>query len=260
MGYLNHCSNCVLDGTVEDISFDENGLCNYCQEYSEKQKKNIFSETALRLLVANLRKKKGKYDCIVGISGGLDSSFLLHTVKELGLRPLAVHCDSGWNSESATANIETLTKKLDVDLHTFVVNWQEFKELQRAYLRSGVIDLEFPTDHIYIAALFSVAEKMKIKTIFTGNNLWSEGIMPACWIHNKGDTLNMTDIYRRNGQKPLKLLPLMSLKRAAKSLYTNTTGKNIPPNMARLFLPASTTVTFYRDVLTSTFERHIFLH
>jgi N-acetyl sugar amidotransferase len=214
MVYSNQCTNCVLDGTVEDISFNENGICNYCEEYVEKQGKHLVNGNGLNALISRVKKARGEYNCIVGISGGLDSSYLLHFVKESGLNPLAVHCDSGWNSETASENIHIMTKQLDVDLYTFVINWEEFKELQKAYLRAGVIDLEFPTDHVYVAALFSVAKKYNIKTIFTGNNLWSEGVMPNCWIHNKGDTLNMLDIYRRNsGGRRLDSIPVITILR-----------------------------------------------
>ena len=214
MNFINQCENCILDNTVEDISFNEKGVCNYCEGYHDRKSKHSYSKADLEALVQRVKKPDQKYDCIVGISGGLDSSYLLHKAKQLGLNPLAVHCDSGWNSETASHNIEILTKKLNVDLYTYVVDWDEFKSLQKACLKAGVIDLEFPTDHVYLAALFFAADKYNIKTIFTGNNLWSEGIMPDCWIHNKGDSLNMTDIYKKQSKlKVLRHLPVLGLKR-----------------------------------------------
>lgn len=206
------CNTCVLDDTVPGITFDSNGNCNYCSDYLIR-KSNIFkSEKELHILLDKLQLKKKKYNCIVGISGGLDSSFLLYKCVKLGLTPLAVHVDTGWNTERAVQNIESLTRELNVDLETFVLDWEQFKQVQIAFLRSGVVDIEIPTDHYYLAALYKTASQHNIKYIFTGNNFSSEGIMPEGWTHNKGDTLNMIDIYKKFGNgSSIANLPTLTL-------------------------------------------------
>lgn len=206
------CKRCVLDNTVSEIQFDENGFCNYCTEYLSRKHAILKGSDELNKVLAKLKVSKKKYSCIVGVSGGLNSSFLLYKSVTLGLNPLAIHIDTGWNTEVSVNNIETLTKKLNVDLKTFVLDWEQFKKLQISYLKAGVIDVEFPTDHYYLSALYKMADDLNIKYILTGNNYISEWIMPSCWIHNKGDTLNMLDIYKNFGDKtPLNNLPTMSL-------------------------------------------------
>jgi N-acetyl sugar amidotransferase len=211
------CKRCVLDSSVAEIHFYENGYCNYCSDYLARKPFILKGTAELKELTAKLRAPKKKYACIVGVSGGLDSSFLLYKAVELGLNPLAVHIDTGWNTEISAGNIQTMTKELKVDLKTIVLDWDLFKKLQIAYLKAGVIDVEFPTDHYYLSALYKAATDLDIKYILTGNNYASEGIMPSSWIHNKGDTLNMLDIYRKFGDgTPLKKLPTMTL---AKRFY-----------------------------------------
>jgi N-acetyl sugar amidotransferase len=206
------CKRCVLDSTVYDIQFDENGFCNYCNDYLSKKNSILKGSDELNKVLEKLKSSNRKHYCIVGVSGGLDSSFLLYKAVELGLNPLAVHIDTGWNTEVSANNIETLTKKLDVDLRTFVLDWEQFKKLQISYLKAGVIDVEFPTDHYYQSALYKMANDLNIRYILTGHNYISEGIMPLCWIHNKGDTLNMLDIYKKFGDNtPLNNLPTMTL-------------------------------------------------
>jgi N-acetyl sugar amidotransferase len=211
------CKRCVLDSTVSEIEFDKSGYCNYCTEYLSRKDSILKGPKELNKMLAKFRTSKARYSCIVGISGGLDSSFLLYIAVKLGLNPLAVHIDTGWNTEISVCNIESLTKKLKVDLKTFVLDWEQFKKLQISYLKAGVIDVEFPTDHYYLAALYKMANESNIKYILTGNNYISEGIMPSCWIHNKGDTLNMLDIHKTFGNHaPLNNLPTMTL---AKRFY-----------------------------------------
>jgi N-acetyl sugar amidotransferase len=208
------CKRCVLDDSVSDIKFDENGFCNYCTEYLLKSKSILKNTEELSKILLKLKSTNSKYNCIVGISGGLDSSFLLYKAVELGLNPLAVHIDTGWNTEVSNQNIKAVTVQLNINLKTVVLDWEQFKQLQISYLKAGVIDLEFPTDHYYLSALYKVASDLNIKYILTGNNYVSEGIMPSCWIHNKGDTLNMLDIYKKFGNKtPLNNLPTLTLGR-----------------------------------------------
>lgn len=208
------CNRCVLDDTVPDISYDQQGVCNYCTDYLKKRSFILRNGNELHDLLIRIKKRNTRYDCIVGISGGLDSSFLLYTAVELGLRPLAVHVDTGWNTETAVKNIESLTKCLGVDLKTFVLDWEQFKQVQISFLRSGVVDIEIPTDHYYLAALYKTASELNIKYLLTGNNFSSEGIMPSGWMHNKGDTLNMVDIYRKFGNRTaINKLPTLTLTR-----------------------------------------------
>lgn len=206
------CTRCILDDSVADIRFDEHGVCNYCTAHISKKHSVLKNESQLNALLKKLKPAGSKNHCIVGVSGGLDSSFLLYKAVTLGLNPIAVHVDTGWNTETSVYNIETLTRKLNVKLETLVLNWEQFSDLQLAYLKAGVIDMEFPTDHYYLAALYKMASKLGVRYILTGNNYTSEGIMPDCWIHNKGDTTNMLDIYKKFGSgRSLNRLPTMTL-------------------------------------------------
>ena len=158
------CSKCVMDSSDTDIYFDKNGVCNYCHQYEENKDKYIIElvEERNHVLERNVEniKRAGankKYDCVIGLSGGVDSSYLAVKVKDFGLRPLAVHLDNGWNSELAVNNIENLVKKLDLDLYSYVVDWDEFCNIQRSYLKASVVDIEVVTDHAITAALYKVA-------------------------------------------------------------------------------------------------------
>ncbi|MCC6369729.1 MAG: N-acetyl sugar amidotransferase [Bacteroidia bacterium] len=201
-----------MDSSVIDIRFDKNGVCNYCTEYLAKKPNVLPQKNQLDIVLKKLSVKKNKGRCIVGVSGGLDSSYLLYKCVALGLNPIAVHIDTGWNTETSAHNLESLTQQLGVPLKTYVLNWNEFRKLQVAYLKAGVIDVEFPTDHYYVAGLYKMADELNIRYILTGNNFISEGIMPECWIHNKGDTANMLDIYKKHDDGTrLNRLPTMTL-------------------------------------------------
>ncbi len=172
------CSNCILDSTEPSIKFDEKGVCNFCNDYFEIQKQSfhvLTSEEKLEKLnkIVELIKKEGKgkdYDCIIGLSGGVDSSYVAYVVKNLGLRPLAVHLDNGWDAELAVKNIENICTKLDIDLYTHVINWEEFKDLQLSFLNASVANAEAPTDHAIFASLFNLTRKYRIKWIIDGVN------------------------------------------------------------------------------------------
>ena len=215
------CKRCIMDTSAADIVFDSNGFCNFCTDsinFMNQAKTDAKTrDTNLHHLIELLKQEgKGKdYDCIVGVSGGLDSSYVLYKAKEFGLRPLAVHLDNNWNSELAVNNIERLVKHLNVDLITHVIDWQEFKELQIAFFKSNVIDIEMLTDHALIALLYQCAVKFDCKYLLAGTNTASEGMtFPKEWNHFKIDLPNILDIYRRfgNGTK-LRTFPMMSLKR-----------------------------------------------
>lgn len=213
------CSISVMD-TISDpnISFDEKGVCNYHQEYLQKEKEQVFfgkeAEEKLAAIVEKIKAagKGHKYDCITGVSGGVDSTYLCLTAKRLGLNPLIVHFDNGWNSELAVKNIENIISKLGFDLYTFVVDWNEFKDLQLAYLKASVVDIEAITDHAIIGTLYRLAAEKDIKYVLSGYNIVTEGVLPSHWVWSKTDHANIKDIHKKFGTVPLKTFPLFTAK------------------------------------------------
>jgi N-acetyl sugar amidotransferase len=213
------CKKCVLDTTAVYIKFDEEGICDSCRTYERMAAKyiDIAPEIKKRELdfIVNKIKRRGKkhtYDCILGLSGGVDSSYLAFFAKQLGLRPLIVHFDNGWNSEMAVKNIENIVSKMNYDLNTYVINWDEFKELQLAYLKSSVVDTEVPTDYLIFAVLNKLAAKFNIKYILSGYNFSTEFGMPKGWnISNKFDTVNLNNIYKKYGRIKLRNFPKFGL-------------------------------------------------
>jgi N-acetyl sugar amidotransferase len=209
-----------MDSTAAAIYFDEKGICNYCYAY-ENLRATIDVDPAtkqaqLTRLVEKIKSEgKGKkYDCIIGVSGGVDSSWVLLKAVELGLRPLAVHMDNGWNSELAQQNIEQLVKGLNVDLYTHVLDWDEFRDLQESFFNSDVIDLELLTDNFLVSLNFEQAHKWKTKFILSGSNTVTEGIpMPTNWAAvNKYDKKNILNIWKQKGKGyPLKSISIFSL-------------------------------------------------
>ena len=159
------CKNCIMDTSDPEIIFDEDGVCNYCRSY--KDRKRIFTieeeEKPARLqTLIDFCKKKGqgkKYDCIIGVSGGVDSTYVAYKVKEIGLRPLAVHLDNGWDAELAVSNIHNVLKKLEIELYTHVLDWEEFRSLQVAFLKASTPDSEIPSDHAIVALMKFIAAK-----------------------------------------------------------------------------------------------------
>ena len=199
------CSRCLLDNTdTKFIDFDKAGVCNYCLSYDEQlavlgplsQRGNWLASKVEEI------KKKGKnkpYDCILGISGGLDSSYMALWAKKVGLRPLLVHMDNGWNNELAVQNIASICEILNFDLNTEVLNWEEFKDLQLAYLRASVIDIEVLTDHAIAATIYKLAQKYDITYTLNGFNLATEAVMPRGWTYKKQDFSNIKDIALKYG-------------------------------------------------------------
>jgi len=210
------CTNCILD-TKDDpsITFDKDGVCNYCINYKDKYVKHALTDAEksqkLKSLLSEIKEaaKGRKYDCIMGLSGGVDSSYLCLLAKQLGLNPLLVHFDNGWNSELAVKNIEGIIHKTGFDLFTYVVDWEEFKDLQLAYIKAGVLDWEIPTDHGFYACLYEQAYKHGIKYILTGHNYQTEAILPNTMRWSKMDVANIKDIYARYGTRKLKTFPLL---------------------------------------------------
>lgn len=210
------CVKCVMDTSDPLIEFDEHGVCSHCRMY-EAYVANLGTEdqckTRLEALVTHLRKAgKGKdYDCIMGLSGGVDSSYLAwFAVKRLGLRPLVVHVDTGWNSELAVSNIQNIVQRLGLDLHTLVIDWNEIKDLQQAYFRSGVANLDVPQDHAFIASLYKEAKKFGIKDILNGGNMQTESILPTAWGYDASDPKSLLSIHRAYGKDRLKSYPIHS--------------------------------------------------
>jgi N-acetyl sugar amidotransferase len=204
------CTRCVMDTTDPEISFDQAGVCNHCREFDLVTTKSWFPNQddngRLHQIVERVKREgaKNEYDCILGLSGGADSSYLALKVKELGLRPLAVHVDGGWNSELAVKNIESVVRYCDFDLHTHVMNWEDMKQLQLAYLRSGVSNQDVPQDHAFFANLYHYAIENKIKYVLSGGNIATEAIFPKAWQHGAMDATNLKAIFARFGEGQLQ--------------------------------------------------------
>jgi N-acetyl sugar amidotransferase len=199
-----------MDSTALGFEIIENDGCNYCKSFSSELE---LEYKDINYLLDTIKRgaRKNKYDCIIGISGGLDSSYLLVKAKELGLNPLAVHMDNGWNSELAQSNISNLVKKLDVDLYTHVLDWQVFKKMQLAFLKADVIDIELLYDNAMLAVLYDQAAKNNIKYIIAGTNHKMEGLrMPLNWVWYKFDGQMIKSICDKFNT-PYKGFPMMTL-------------------------------------------------
>lgn len=209
------CTRCLMDTTASDITFDVNGVCNYCTEFLERSghiihESPVAKETRLHELVEKVKYSgRGKpYDCIVGVSGGVDSSWTLVEVKRLGLRPLAVHMDNGWNSELAQNNIANVIRGLSVDLYTHVIDWDEYRELMQAFFDADVIDVELLYDNAMLAVNYQQASKYGLKYILAGTNQATEGMrMPKEWSWFKYDKRNIIALAKRHGIRGINTFP-----------------------------------------------------
>ena len=198
------CTRCICNTTIPGIVFDVNGVCNFCHEHDERDftyPLNTNGKRTLDMFIKSMKKsgKGNMYDCIIGVSGGTDSTYCLYLAKQWGLRPLAVHFDNGWNSEIAVSNINKATRYFDIDLHTWVTDWEEFRDLQIAFLRASVPEADMPTDIAYLAALYKTAVQEKIRYIITGSNFRTEGKQPLSWSY--GDGKYILSVYRKFGKK-----------------------------------------------------------
>jgi N-acetyl sugar amidotransferase len=218
-----------MDTTEPDIRFDENGVCHHCKEYDRKARRDLYTgeeaERRLTALVDKIKKRgeKQEYDCVLGVSGGADSTYAAYIARRHGLRLLAVHLDNGWDSELAVSNIERTLKKLDIDLYTYVVDWDEFRDLQLAYLRASVVDIEVVTDQAIRAALFDTASARGIRYVMTGANVATEGGMTVLsWGHYKNDLTNLKAIHKQFGTRELRSYPTMSLLKEAHYRYVKS--------------------------------------
>lgn len=205
------CKRCLLDTTVQSIRFDEEGICNFCHSHDSflsyySQEEPIRNEKFETLLSQIRNSGRGKkYDCIVGISGGTDSTYTLYMAVKSGLRPLAVYFDNGWSTETSVQNIKNATKKLNVDLYTYVVDWEEFKELQKAFLRASVPCVEVPTDIAIVGVLYKLAQKEKVNFILSGTSFITEGTMPKEWSYPDGTYIK--SVNKMYGKSSLKTHP-----------------------------------------------------
>lgn len=216
---LRMCTNCVMDTSDSRITFDENGVCDHCNTFYTKTLPSWDTgEKGLQDLqkIVNKIKDEGKgkdFDCIIGMSGGVDSSYLVYVAKEkLGLRPLVFHVDAGWNSQIAVNNIERIVDNLGLDLYTEVIDWEEMKDLQLSYFKAGVPHIDTPQDHAFFATMYNFASKYKVKYILTGANYSTECVRnPIEWMYYQSDLIQLKDIQKKFGTKELKKFPLTSI-------------------------------------------------
>lgn len=210
------CTYCVMDTSDPAIAFDDQGRCNHCRDFDRLVGTVWFpNEEGTRRLESLIegikREGRGKdYDCVLGLSGGIDSSYLALKAHEWGLRPLVVHVDAGWNSELAVQNIERIVKHCGYELHTHVVNWEDMRELQLSFLRAAVSNQDVPQDHAFFAGLYHFATKNGVRYVLNGGNIATEGIFPRAWHGAAMDATNLKAIHRRYGTRPLTDYPLIS--------------------------------------------------
>lgn len=203
------CSRCVMDTSDHEITFDDVGICNHCLEFDSITVKRWFpndeGQVRLKAVFDQIRQygRKREYDCIIGLSGGVDSSYLALLMKDCGLRPLVVHVDAGWNSELAVFNIEQIVKHCGYDLYTHVMDWPEIKDLQLAYLKAGVANQDVVQDHAFFATLYHYAVQNDIKYVISGGNIATESVFPVSWHHSAMDAISLRAIHKRFGDRPL---------------------------------------------------------
>lgn len=213
------CTNCVMDTSDSMIEFDEHGVCDHCRGFYRDILPNWHTgESGRRELMRTVEKIKeagrGKeFDCIMGMSGGIDSSYLTYIAKEeFDLRPLVFHVDAGWNSQIAVNNIEKLVDGLGLDLYTEVIDWGEMRDLQLAFFKSGVPHIDVPQDHAFFATMYDFAAKYRVKYILTGANYSTECVRnPKEWMYFQSDLSQLKDIHRQFGKRPLKSYPMTSV-------------------------------------------------
>jgi len=207
------CTRCVMDTSDPDISFDAQGRCNHCTDYSDRIAELAYrgpeSDRRMDALVERIRSagRGREYDCVLGISGGVDSCYVAHVLKQRGLRPLAVHMDNGWNSDIAVKNIKRVAQRLGIDYQSYVVDWEEFRDLELAFLKASVPEIETPTDMAIPGALHQVAAEHGVRYVISGGNYVTEGILPAAWHYNAKDLRFLKAVHRRFGTGKLRAFP-----------------------------------------------------
>lgn len=222
-----------MDESAEDITFGSDGKCNYCSDFNTLHANSILhpspkihNEQRLSKLVEKIKHEgKGKkYDCIVGVSGGVDSSWVLVKAVQLGLKPLAVHMDNGWNSNAAVSNIGNLISDLGVDLFTYVIEWDEYRALMQAFFAADVVDVELLYDNALHEVCYSQAKRFQVKYVLSGSNVATEGFrLPPGWsAENKWDGRNIQDIAMKKGSVKLKSFPLFTSWKWLKYSFLNS--------------------------------------
>jgi N-acetyl sugar amidotransferase len=207
------CVRCVMDTTDPEIQFDSNGVCNNCIEFLKKREEvkanKKYGSEHLAKIVEKIKSsgRQRKYDVLLGISGGVDSCYVAYLLKQLGLRVLLLHLDNGWNSNYATQNIRNAARIFGFDYQSYVLDWEEFKDIQLAFLKASVVEAETPTDVAILGAMHRVAAKYGIKYIISGGNLNFEGILPKLWHYNAKDTVYFNHIQRAFGTKKVRKFP-----------------------------------------------------
>jgi len=205
-----YCQRCVMDGSAEEIVVDETG-CNFCHNADRELALSEALKPHLAEVVNEIKDSGKEYDCLIGLSGGVDSSYLLHLAVSLGLKPICYSVDNGWNSEISDENILKLVETLQVPFYRYVIDKQKFVELQGAFMKAGQKNLEIPTDHILMATTYEMAKLYGVKYILSGGNAATESIMPASWGYNARDLVHIKDVYRRMTGFELTGLPTCSL-------------------------------------------------
>jgi N-acetyl sugar amidotransferase len=205
-----------MDTSDAEIEFDESGVCNHCRRAEKLESRYTFTAEESTARISKLAEEirsagRGRaYDSILGVSGGIDSSYVAYLAGQMGLRPLTVHFDNGWNSEIAVSNIKNIVHKLGFDLHTEVIDWEEFRDLQRAFLKASVIDIEMISDHAIFASMYLLARRHGIKYVLSGTNFRTEHTMPRSWYWRKQDLVNLKAIHRKFGEVPLRTFPTLT--------------------------------------------------
>ena len=279
-GEYRQCKNCVMDTTDSNIVFDEDGVCDFCNDYKDNilpswQAINRNGNELERISQEIKEAGHGKqHDCIIGLSGGVDSSYLCYVAKEImGLNPLVYVVDTGWNLNVAVENIERIVKALDLDMYTEVINWQEMKDLQLAFFRSQVPYQDLPQDHVIFAGLYKYAVKNKIKYVLTGANYATECIRPPVeWVY-QNDLRFIKDIHRKFGSKKLKNLPMCSMfsyrivypiiygmKRVAPLNYVDYDKDKVKKFLQERFSWEPYENKHYENVFTRFYEGYYLLH
>jgi N-acetyl sugar amidotransferase len=210
------CKRCVMDTTDPHIQFDKSGICSHCLKFDRDIKPSwpnqVEGEKKLEKIISRVKAygKHRKYDCVIGLSGGVDSSFLATRMVEWGLRPLVVHVDAGWNTEIAVKNIEEICNRLNLELVTHVVEWESMRNMQLAFIKSSLANQDVPQDHAFFAALYKYATKEKIKFVFEGRNFATESVLPEAWGYNAMDAKHVRAIFKKFGEGDLKQFPIVN--------------------------------------------------
>ena len=221
------CTRCLMDTSDPEIQFDEEGVCNHCHDYDRLIQQRVLRGEAgllyLNGLVEQIKHEgRGKpYDCLMGVSGGVDSTYVAYVAKhKFGLRPLAIHMDNGWDSELAVKNIEETLKRLEIDLFTNVLNWEEFRDLQLAFLKASTPDSEIPSDHAIWAVIGDMAEKLKVRYVLTGFNVRTETHLPRAWSQGHFDWKYIRNVNKQFGKAKLKTIPHQGFFTYYRRLFT----------------------------------------